>query len=381
MQSIIATARPPVTTPAHITGPGVLPPPMSPMIIDVTPKERAAISNVANILMRAFGHYEHPDYISALHLNAFQLLPERIAGLLSRFGADFSRSQYGALVLRGLTEVDHDALGPTPPSWKETDYSKLIKYGFICSLLHGAIPSKPVQYYAQRKGGGILHAVIPDEKMSHTQTGSGSRTDLFVHTEDAFLFNQADFLSFLFLRNEEQVPSTLYSIRSHGDTNEIMEELFKPIYKCPKDANYAEDENAEAEVSTSILYGNRKRPFIRFDAAEQIYNEKAGQTPEAMHNLVRFWDEAKHLIYNDFIPDSGDLIFVNNHLCAHGRNSFVAGYRNENGQLVKCERRLMLRMMSKTSLINIRSVTHTDDPYFIMEEHYGKLFQNDPSHK
>ena len=264
----------------------------------------------------------------------------------------------------------------TPPSWKETDYSKLVKYGFICSLLHGAIPSKPVQYYAQRKGGGLLHAVIPDEKMSHTQTGSGSRTDLFVHTEDAFLFNQADFLSFLFLRNEEQVPSTLYSIRSHGDTNEIMAELFKPIYKCPKDANFSGEENAAEEVTTSILYGNRERPFIRFDAAEQIYNEKAGQTPEAMHNLVRFWDEAKQLIYNDFIPDSGDLIFVNNHLCAHGRNSFVAGYRNENGQLVKCERRLMLRMMSKTSLINIQSVTQSNDPYFIMEEHYGKLFSH-----
>jgi L-asparagine oxygenase len=380
MEAITASARQ-VATPPHITGPGVLPPPMTPMIIDVTPKERIALSNVANILTKAFGHYEHPDYISSLHLNAFQLLPERIAGILSRFGADFSHNQYGALVFRGITDVDQDALGPTPPSWKETDYSKLIKYGFICSLLHGAIPSKPVQYYAQRKGGGILHAVIPDEKMSFTQTGSGSRTDLFVHTEDAFLFNQADYLSFLFLRNEEQVPSTLYSIRSHGDTNEVMEALFKPIYKCPKDANYNDEENAGEEVTTSILYGNRKRPFIRFDAAEQIYNEKAGQTPEAMSNLVRFWEEARQLIYNDFIPESGDLIFVNNHLCAHGRNSFIAGYRNENGQMVKCERRLMLRMMSKTSLINISSVTHTDDPYFIMEEHYGKLFHNDPSQK
>jgi L-asparagine oxygenase len=54
----------------------------------------------------------------------------------------------------------------------------------------------------------------------------------------------------------------------------------------------------------------------------------------------------------------------------------VAGYRHENGQLVKCERRLMLRMMSKTSLINIQSVTQSNDPYFIMEEHYGKLFHS-----
>ena len=207
MEAITASARQQVTTPAHpdvsgrvITGPGVLPPPMGPMIIDVTPKERAAISNVANILMRAFSHYEHPDYIPALHLNAFQLLPERIAGLLSRFGTDFSRNQYGALVLRGLTEVDQDALGPTPPSWKETDYSKLIKFGFICSLLHGAI-SLPNRYSItpNEKAVASCIAPIPDEKMSHTQTGSGSRTDIFVFIRKMpFLFNQADFLHFPF---------------------------------------------------------------------------------------------------------------------------------------------------------------------------------------
>lgn len=93
-----------------------------------------------------------------------------------------------------------------------------------------------------------------------------------------------------------------------------------------------------------------------------------------MENLVNFWREAKTLIYNDFIPEAGDMIFVNNHLCAHGRNAFMAGYRNENGRMVKCERRLMLRMMSKTSLIGIQSVAHPENPYLVMEEHYGEVY-------
>jgi hypothetical protein len=251
-----------------------------------------------------------------------------------------------------------------------------MEYGFISSLLHGAVPSKPVEYFAQRKGGGLMHAIIPDENMSDTQTGSGSRIDLFVHTEDAFLHNAADFLSFLFLRNEESVPSTLYSIRSHGRPDAILQELFKPIYKCPKDANYASEEAIGDDTRTSVLYGSRSAPFMRFDAAEQIYNKDANQDPDALHNLKRFWEEARKLIYNEFIPESGDLIFVNNHLCAHGRNSFLAGFKEENGQLVKCERRLMLRMMSKTSLINIREVTHPENPYLIMEEHYGKVYSS-----
>ncbi|KAA2245744.1 taurine catabolism dioxygenase TauD [Chitinophaga agrisoli] len=350
-------------------------PPLQPLIIDVTEEERLEITYVGKKLKRKYKGYENPEFVAMLHLNAYTLLPERIATVLSSFGTDFSAQQYGAIILRGLVEIGQAELGPTPPSWQETDYNKIVEYGFISSLLHGAVPSKPVEYYAQRKGGGLMHAIIPDEKMSHTQTGSGSRTDLFVHTEDAFLYNAADFLSFLFLRNEERVPSTLYSIRSHGRPNARMQELFKPIYKCPKDANYEADDAISEATRTSILYGNEAAPFMRFDAAEQIYNEQADQDPEALRNLVYFWEEARELIYNDFIPESGDLIFVNNHLCAHGRNAFLAGFREEYGQLVKCERRIMLRMMSKTSLINIRAVTHPENPYLIMEEHYGKIYR------
>lgn len=367
-----------VTTPEIITDvwqeTSVLPP-SAPLIVDITARESTAMYYIGRQLIREYGNYENPAFIATLHLNAYQLLPERIARILSQFGTDYSAGQYGAIAFRGLIQVDQDELGKTPSSWKEADSEKLKAYGFISSLMHGAVPSKPVQYYAQRGGGGLMHAIIPDEKMSHTQTGSGSRTDLFVHTEDAFLFHQADFLSFLFIRNEERVPSTLYSIRSHGATDEMMRPLFRPLYKCPKDANYTRDTAAGEEVSTAVLYGNETYPFIRFDAAEQIHNPDAGQSAEAMHYLEEFWKVAKTHIYNDFIPEAGDLIFVNNHLCAHGRNAFVAGYREEKGVLVPCERRMMLRMMSKTSLINIRAVTKTDDPYFIMEEHYGSIFR------
>lgn len=353
----------------------IVPPPLSPLVIYVTPRESNAINVICDMLVREYGSCENPDFIAELHLNSFQLLPERITRILSSFGTDFSSAQYGAIVFKGLIHVDQEDLGSTPPSWRELDPGRVYRYGFVSALMHGAVPSKPVQYYAQRKGGGLIHAIIPDEKMSYTQTGSGSRTDLFVHTEDAFLFNQADFLSFLFLRNEEQVPSSLYSVRSHGEVSDSMRALFQPIYKCPKDANYALEDFKGEEVRTAVLYGNEQRPFIRFDAAEQIYNEQADQSPEALKNLIDFWSEAQPLIYNELIPDAGDLVFVNNHLCAHGRNAFQAGVRNVNGQLIPCERRMMLRMMSKTSLINIQGVAHTDDPYLIMEEHYGSIFK------
>ena len=352
----------------------VIQPPMAPAIITVTADERQEITRIGKFLRNKYGSYNNAEYISTLHLIAYKVLPERIAKLLSKLGTDFSAQQYGAVILKGLVTVDQDALGPTPPSWREMDADKIIEYGFISTLLHGAVPSKPVEYFAQRKGGGLLHAIIPDNNMAWSQTGAGSKTELFVHTEDAFLFNAADFLSFLYLRNEEQVPSMLYSIRSHGKSSPVLKPLFEAMYKCPKDANYATEEAIGDAAETAVLYGNPEAPFIRFDAAEQIYNKEAAQSPEAMKNLVTFWNEARELIYNSFIPEAGDMIFVNNHLCAHGRNAFTAGFRNENGQLIPCERRLMLRMMSKTSLIHIQSVAHPENPYMVMEEHYGKVY-------
>lgn len=356
-------------------GTGMMPP-ILPSIITVTADERQEITRTGKALKEKYGSYENPEYIGMLHLNAYRLLPERIAKLLMQMGCDFSARQYGAVILRGLVHVDQETLGPTPPNWRETEMDKLLEYGFISSLLHGAVPSKPVEYFAQRRGGGMLHSIIPENDKAYSQTSAGSMTELFVHTEDAFLFHAADFLSFFYLRNEERVPSLLYSIRSHGRPGPALQPLFEPIYTCPKDANYSCEEAIGEGVHTSILYGNPKAPFIRFDAAEQIYNEDAGQSPEAMEHLLTFWKEARMLIYDEFIPQAGDLVFVNNHLCAHGRNAFLAGFKNENGRMVPCERRWMLRMMSKGSLIQIQSVVHPENPYMVMEEHYGKVYQS-----
>ncbi|NIG56236.1 TauD/TfdA family dioxygenase [Chitinophaga sp. Cy-1792] len=349
-------------------------PPLNPAIVIITAIERLELERIGRSLRKQYGSYESPEYIDSLHLNAYKILPESIARALMRMGTDFSASQYGAVVFRGLIDVDQEALGPTPSSWQEIDKGKIMEYGFICSLLHGAVPSKPVEYYVQRKGGGLMHAIIPDINMAYSQTGSGSKTELFVHTEDAFLFNAADFLSFLFLRNDEKVPSMLYSIRSHGKPGEAMKPLFEEVFKCPKDANFSQQDATGDAPHASILYGNPEAPFIRFDAAEQIFNEDAGQSPEALEHLQKFWNEAQGLIYDEFIPEAGDLIFVNNHLCAHGRNAFTAGFKQEGDQLVPCERRMMLRMMSKTSLIHIQPVAHPQNPYLVMEEHYGKIY-------
>jgi len=346
-----------------------------PVAIQITDSERRMIKDAVDHLERKYGTFENREFVMQVHQLASYFLPERLLKVLASFASDFSREQYGALIFHGLFDIDQEKIGTTPPNWQSADYSKFNQYGFACALLHGALPSKPVQYYSQRKGGGLIHAIIPDEKMRDTQTGSGSATDLYVHTEDAFLKHQADFLSFMYIRNEEQVPSTLYSIRSHESIHEDYKPLFDPIFKIPKDANL-KTEAEEIDTLDAILYGNKELPFMRFDAAEQLFNPDIKQTDIAHHALSKFWQEAKHLIYSDFTPQAGDVIVVNNHLCAHGRSAFRAGIKNINGVEHTCERRIMLRMMSKVSLIDMRGHTLKEDPFFVIEEHLGKNFKD-----
>ncbi|WP_268224785.1 hypothetical protein [Sinomicrobium oceani] len=109
LQPIYGTERPVPSVTNHLIAP------KAPFIVEVTPQERNILSGVGNLLMKAFKNYDNPDYISALHLHAYQLLPERITRILSRFGTDFSADQYGALIFRGLVEIDQEDLGPTPP--------------------------------------------------------------------------------------------------------------------------------------------------------------------------------------------------------------------------------------------------------------------------
>jgi len=346
-----------------------------PVAIDITDDERKMIREAADYLEKKYGSFENREFVTQVHQLASYFLPDRILKKLADFSSDFSKDQYGALIFKGLFDIDQEKIGSTPANWQSADYSKFNLYGFACALLHGGLPSKPVQYYSQRKGGGLIHAIIPDDAMRETQTGSGSATDLYVHTEDAFLKHQADFLSFMYVRNEEQVPSTLYSIRSHESIREDFRPLFDPIFKIPKDANL-QNEEEETETLDAVLYGNQKLPFMRFDAAEQLFNPSIQQTDLAHHALNKFWQEAKHLIYSDFTPQAGDVILVNNHLCAHGRSAFRAGVKNVNGVELACEKRIMLRMMSKVSLMDMRAHTLTEDPFFVIEEHLGKNFKN-----
>jgi len=349
--------------------------PKAPLIIYVTPEERKEITLVAKHLKETYGKFDNNLFIAMLHIHAHKMLPERIVKILSDLASDFSYYQFGAIVFRGSVEVDQQLLGSTPETWRETDFEKIQLFGFVSALMHGAVRAVPIQQFYQRQGGGFIHSVIPNTQMADTQTGEGFKTVLYVHTEDACLNSAADYLSFLYLRNEEGAPSMLHSVRSHDLCKPYVDTLFKPIFKCPLDGNYSGSDKTGADKAAPVLTDNTTLPFMRFDPAEQL-SDAANQTPEALIALKAFWADAEKLIYKEFIPSSGDMVFVNNKMVSHGRSPFEAGFKTVDGKKVPCEKRWMLRMMSTANLMKFYKYSHPENPYLGWEKQYDELFPN-----
>ena len=193
--------------------------------------------------------------------------------------------------------------------------------------------------------------------MANTQTGAGSAQDLSIHTEDAGLETSAEFISLCWIRNNEQVPSYLSSVRSIDwyKLEELEKMLRKPIFTFYPDANHKYKPEILDFLHSSkmpVLFGNDIHPWIRTDNVEMLGKQDNCEAEIALRWLER---EIQANIYSGFIPEAGDMVVINNRMCGHGRGKFKAGY-DPIGNAV--ERRWMLRMMSHTSTISTYKYIH-----------------------
>ena len=98
-----------------------LPLPAAPVVVQVTADERDHIAKAAKLLLQEYGSIDAPDFRKMLPACAGRYLPERLYTLLGDFRAAFQRTDYGALIVQRLIDVNQDELGSTPVRWQETE--------------------------------------------------------------------------------------------------------------------------------------------------------------------------------------------------------------------------------------------------------------------
>lgn len=87
-----------------------------PEVIEITSQERKMIRDAAKHLQKKYGDYENREFIKQIHQLSSYFLPERILNTAADFSSDFSETQYGALIFKGLMDVDQESIGATPPN-------------------------------------------------------------------------------------------------------------------------------------------------------------------------------------------------------------------------------------------------------------------------
>lgn len=351
--------------------------PKKPRVVQISKTAQLKIKQAALYLKEKYGNIDSTLLRQMLHKEAALLLPDELYLELVSFREAFGYKCYGAIVLKGVWDVNQNLMGPTPPRWQEAKkVAEIELMEFAFALVHGALGSHMMQYRCQRGGGGYTHQVIPDKKMQKTQTGSGSTEDLTIHGEDVGLKTSAEFLSLFWIRNFEKAPSYLSSVRSiDWFENEKWEKILrKPIFTFFPDANYSYNNdilNFLRANKMPILFGNDTYPWFRPDNVEMIGKQ---ETQEAEDALLWLEEQIQANIYKDFTPEAGDMLIVNNKMCGHGRGKFVAGFAPDGSPV---QSRWALRMLSHTSPISCYEFGHPENQYLNDEilagYHYSQL--------
>jgi L-asparagine oxygenase len=251
---------------------------------------------------------------------------------LRRFLEHFRRTESSvACLVRGLP-VDDQAIGPTPSHWEAAAASDRAIHEELILALCGIALGEPFTW-ATLQSGRIIQNILPIVGDEWMQNGYGSRALLEFHTEDGFHPHRCDYLLLLGLRNADQVPTTIASVREielgPRDRQVLGQKRFYIVpdnehirqlaARCPGHPALAEMvQMRDSPQPIAVLVGDPSRPYLRID---RPFMRCAAGDGEARDALDRLMTELER-VQRDLVVGPGTLLVLDNHLAAHGRKPF-----------------------------------------------------------
>ncbi len=223
----------------------------------------------------------------------------------------------GGLLVRGFS-VDDVEIGQTPTHWRHAvnQTATAIHERFLLALA-GALG----EAFAFRalQDGRLVQDLLPIRGQEDEKSGNSSTSLLDLHTEDAFHPNRCDYLGLMCLRNNDLVPTCYAELDMDRIPKHLVEVLFQPRFTIRADETH--NDRTELEP-VSLLWGDRNRPFLRVDDYFTDPFPRDAEARAALDALVAALRAAEQAI----ALGPGDVVFIDNHLAAHGRRPFTARY-------------------------------------------------------
>ncbi|MEQ5837765.1 guanitoxin biosynthesis L-enduracididine beta-hydroxylase GntD [Marinobacter sp. NFXS9] len=305
-------------------------------------REIEQINRLTSRLSQNFAGFDNEDFLKDLPVSAYRL-PERLVRFINSFKYDPPQEGY-AVISTGM--VNDYILSKTPPHWQLDTNNTSCEAQVLTICLCATVLGDLFGWFTQQDGR-IVHDILPIRQNEFEQLGSGSGTELTLHTEDAFHEYRGDYLVMMCLRNPDSIPTTIakpdYESLTDEEVDVLFEEHFvikpdnshKPAYSSDKryvdlaSANndklvYAYshiEELVSRPKKVAVLYGHRDRPYLRLDPyfMEEPDNSEAKL---ALRKLVALVEES--MVEVTLKP--GEILLIDNYEVVHGRRRFAARY-------------------------------------------------------
>ncbi|MEU1879080.1 guanitoxin biosynthesis L-enduracididine beta-hydroxylase GntD [Streptosporangium sp. NPDC020072] len=306
---------------------------------ELRPDEAAAILDLASELALRHPSVESAEFqdVSRTHVDE---LPRRLRAALY----DFRLSEpSGILVLSGLP-VDDDAIGPTPPDWRNQPEPSSTLVLDIAFFLVASLLGDPIAW-ATQQGGRIMHDVFPIKGFEYEQIGWSSEETLVWHTEDAFHPLRTDYLGLMCLRNHDRVETTYADVGdlrfdeatetllreprfrilpddSHRPANRVTAHDDDPRTAALRERGYRRVESALNDPEPGpVLFGAPDDPYLRADPSYM-----AGTQDEADEKALAALVSAVEAAMTGVVLQPGDICIIDNFKAVHGRKPFRARF-------------------------------------------------------
>jgi L-asparagine oxygenase len=275
---------------------------------------------LADLLDLEVSPYEDVEVFIARAMRSTGRLPESLVRLFLTYRNNESCAP-GALLLSNLPR-DPD-LPPTPPAVP----GYLVKRTFIseaCLTVFGRLVGELFAYFAE-KFGALFHDVKATPAGLHSLSNEGSTADFDLHVEIAFDQFRPDHLALYCLRadHEHKAATIIADARRACSllTPEQIEALRRADFQIRAGESFRKGLNGQDEWSERVAVLTGPEEFVEL-RVNLNHMRALSQSGEAALTALR---TALHSpsAYSEVVLEPGDLLLVNNKVCAHGRRPFL----------------------------------------------------------
>ncbi|CAM3735425.1 TauD/TfdA family dioxygenase [Xenorhabdus thuongxuanensis] len=281
--------------------------------IELSNSEVDEIQALIGQLQKRYHSTDDQDFVSALP-EWVESLPTRLRIELKRF-----RNQgYPLAVIKGYPDMS-GTIGPTPNHWKDV-YNTNSNYDYYCCLMSSLCGD--VVGFSDLQEGKLVQEIFPIKKDAGKQLGTGS-VNLLLHTEDTSLGYRADYLGFMCIRNNYRIP-TCVSVPDFSKLSEktviiLKRNKFRIFNDRPCLSKEERDENY---TICPILTGSGNNIHMRYDP---LYLDKEALDDEEREAVAELEKLTESAVF-DLVLSPGEVAFIDNYRCAHGRKAYQPKY-------------------------------------------------------